>query len=327
MSSRRGTRLPLVTCGVLTAAFLATGPARAQETRDHDLPDLEEEVGYLDYVNWRLTLVNRFIGDADFGAFDASSNQPEARLRVEFPITRRIGVRFMTTGRALLYDFDGSPSSFVPGDPFDSLFSAGMRIQAAYLFDEDQTLFTDDERWALIVEGGARSSWEKGSRFDDGLREGGSIAAGYRLGDALELAAGISVASKLLDSGVSVGPLLEFDWRINQDWELKNYGLGLELSRRLGEQIKVFARARAEGSSYRLADRGGTIGKGALRVRQVPAALGVTWRPFDFFSIQLQAGAIAYHKLKLRNENDDEVGSVTADGPSPYVTLRFDVRQ
>jgi hypothetical protein len=324
MLSRSGVRLAGLYAALAALALPAT--VGAQETREHELPDLEEEVGYLDYVKLRLTLANRFVGNADFGAFEATSNQPEGRLRVDFPVTHNLGMRLMGTFRALIYDFDGDHSAFLPGDPFDALLSAGLRLQAAYLFDEDQTLFSDDERWALVVQGGARSAWEQGSRMDDGLRGGGSIAAGYRLGDTLEIAAGVSVGSRVLRSGVAVGPLIEFDWRINEDWKLKSYGLGLQVERRLGEQLVVFARARSEGSSYRLADRDGALGKGALSVRQVPAALGLRWRPLDFLSIQIQLGAIAYNKMKLRNSNDDTVGSVTASGPSPYATLRFDVR-
>jgi len=313
---------------LLTVALLlpAVG-AWAQEVREHELPDLEEDVGTLDHVKLRLTLANRFVGSADFGSFDATSNQPEGRLRVDFPVTKNAAVRVMATGRALLYDFDGSTDGFGSGDdPFDGLYSAGLRLQAGYLFDEGRTLFSDDERWGLVVQGGARSSWEGGSNAADGLRGGGSLAAGYRLGDTLEVVAGFTLGNRLTRGGVAVGPLLEFDWRINDAWKLRSYGLGLQLERRLGERFTVFARARLEGSRYRLADRGGEVGKGTLSVRQLPAALGVDWRIWRALKFRLLAGAIAYHRLQLRNENHDDMGRVTADGASPYVTLRIDLR-
>jgi hypothetical protein len=314
-------------CVIAFLLLLASGAARAQETREHELLDLEEDVGVLEHMKLRLTLANRFVGSADFGAFDASSNQPEGRLRLEVPVARNAIVRLMATGRALLYDFDGSTAGFGSGDePFERLYSAGLRLQAGYLFDEGQTLFRDDERWAVVVQGGANSSWEGGSDIADGIRGGGSIAAGYRIGDWLEIAAGVSLGSRLSRGGIGVSPLLEFDWQISDAWKLKSYGLGLQLERSLGERFTVFARARAEGSKYRLDDRGGTIGKGTLSVRQVPAALGVDWRISRFAKIRLLAGAIAYHRLRLRDENRTRIGQVTADGPSPYVTLRIDLR-
>lgn len=309
---------------VLLAVAASAG---AQETRDHELPDLEEEIGALDHLKLRLTLANRFVGSADFGRFDATSNQPEGRLRLDMPVSRNAALRLMASGRALFYDFDGPTADFGSGqDPFGNLFAAGLRLQGAYLFDEGQTLFRDDERWAVIAQGGARSSWEGGSNVIDGLRGGGSLAAGYRIGDWLEIAAGVSLGNRILRNGLRVAPLIEFDWRISDNWKLKSYGLGLQLERRLGKRFTVFARARAEGSRYRLADRGGEIGKGAIGVRQVPAALGVDWRIVRMLRIRLLAGAIAYHRLQLRDEDNDKIGQVTADGPSPYVTLRIDLR-
>jgi hypothetical protein len=314
-------------CSIAFLLVLAAGAARAQETREHELPDLEDEVGILDHMKLRLTLANRFVGSADFGAFDASSNQPEGRLRLDVPVARNAIVRLMATGRALLYDFDGPTAAFASGDdPFAGLYSVGLRLQAAYLFDERPTLFHDDERWAVVVQGGALSRWEGGSDVADGLRGGGSIAAGYRIGEWLEIAAGVTLGSRLNRSGVGVSPLLEFDWRISDTWKLKSYGLGLQLERSLGERFTVFARARAEGSTFRLEDRGGTVGKGTLSVRQVPAALGIDWRIARFLKIRLLAGAIAYHRLRLRDEDRNRIGHVTADGASPYVTLRIDLR-
>ena len=61
------------------ALLLVVGSARAQETREHELPNLEEEIDALDDVKVRLTLANRFVGNADFGTFEATSNQPEGR--------------------------------------------------------------------------------------------------------------------------------------------------------------------------------------------------------------------------------------------------------
>lgn len=301
--------------------------ANAQETREHELPSLEEDVGISEHMKLRMTFSDRFVGSADFGTFEASSNQPEGRLRLEVPVARNAIVRLMATGRALLYDFDGTTTGFGSGgDPFSGLYSAGLRLQAGYLFDEGRTLFRDDERWALVVQGGARTSWEGGSDVTDGLRGGGSIAAGYRIGDWLEIVAGVSLGSRLTRGGVGVSPLLEFDWRISKVWKLKSYGLGLQLERKLGERFTVFARARSEGSRYRLADRGGTVGKGSLRVRQVPAALGIDWRIARVAKLRLLAGAIAYHRLRLRDKDGHRIGHVTANGPSPYVTLRFDIR-
>jgi len=312
---------------IALAVLALPGSAEAQETRANELPSLDDDVGVLDRMKLRLTLANRFVGSAKFGDFDTTSNQPEGRLRLELPVARRTLLRVMATGRALLYDFDGPTTTFADGDePFDDLYSTGLRLQAAHLLPEGLTLFSDDERWAMVAQAGTRSSWEGGSKFVDGLRGGGSLAVGYRLGDRLEVVAGVSLASRLTKRGVAVGPLLEFDWRINEAWKLKSYGLGLQLERRLGERFTIFGRARLENSRYRLADRGGDVGKGTLSVRQLPAGLGVDWRIARALRIRLLAGAIAVHRLRLRDDDGQRVGSISADGASPYVSLRIDLR-
>jgi hypothetical protein len=300
-----------------------------QETREHDLTDLEREPGVFKYVKLRLKLANRFIGMADFGSFEANSYQPEGRLALTVPVAENAGVRLLATGRVILYDFDGASdlTGESPGseDPFGSLNSWTLRLQGAYLLDEDATLFSDEERWSIVGDVFGKARWESGSDISDALSMGGSLALGYKLGERLEVAAGLSIGSRLTKSGVGISPLIEVDWRINDDWRLRSYGLGLQVERSLTESLSLFARARLEGTSYRLEDRGGTLGKGRIQVRQLPAGLGLRWNLARRFRLTATLGAVAYHRLRVKNEDDDIIGTATAD-PSPYVTVRFDLR-
>jgi hypothetical protein len=301
----------------------------AQETRGSEFPDLEEEPGVLDYVKLRLTLAERYIGDTDFGAFSTTSHQPEGRLRLTVPLAKNAAFRLMGGGRALLYDFDGPTDFFELGtesdEPFGNLYSWGIRGQIGYLLDEHWTLFSDDERWALLLEGGAKSSWESGSDMQDGLRGGGSIGVGYRFANRLELAVGFSIRTQLLDGGVGVGPLFEFDWRISERWKLKSYGTGLQLEFDVSEDLTVRTRARIESSSFRLDERPGGVGKGSLRVRQLPVGLGVQWRPWDFLRLRIIAGAMTLNNLRVKNEDGDVLGS-SSSNVAPYFSVRVDLR-
>lgn len=325
--------LRTATAGGVVAALLWLGVpvplARGQETRSNEFPTLEKEPGLLEQVRLSLTLASRFVGDADFGSFEARSTQPEARLRVSAPLSETTAVRLMATGLAYLYEFDGPSNLFgsgpSSGQPFDDLYRWDVRLQAAQLLDEDWTLFSKDERWAVLLQGGVGSSWEAGSHMDDGLVGGGSIAAGYRLGDRLEVAVGLSLGNRLLHGGVKVGPLLEFDWRIDDDWKLSSYGLGLQLERRLGERLVLLTRARLESASFRLADRGDELGKGLLGTRQLPVGVGLRWRPFRFLRVSGLVGVVAYQRLRIKDGDDHTVGKATAD-PAPYGSLRIDLR-
>ncbi len=310
---------------------LASGTALAQETREYDLPNLEEspvERSIADLVKVRLKASNRFVGMADFGSYRANSYQPEGRLKITVPVAKNAGLRLMGTGRVLHYDFDGGDADLGIGSrsdgPFDDLYSWTARLQGAYLLDEELTIFSKRERWSLIADSFVRSRWEHGASMSDGISGGGGLAVGYKLGKTLELAAGVSVRSRLR-GGIRVQPLVEFDWRIDEKWKLSSQGLGLQLERRLDERFTLFTRARWESSTFRLDQRGGSIGRPNLRIRQLPAGLGAWWNVGRHLRLTGLAGVMALHELRVKDKSGREIDTDSAD-PSPYFLVRFDFR-
>jgi hypothetical protein len=325
---RRGAPLASAHLALALLALAWAPSAPAQETREHELTNLEREVSLRELVKLRFTAANRFIGVADFGDYKANSYQPEARLRLTVPLARNLGIRLMGTGRLLRYDFDedGADLGFTGDDgPFGDLYHWSTRVQSAYFFDDDWTLFTERERWAFISEAAVQSNWEESAQMSDGLTAGGSLGVGYRLPGRLELVAGVTLRSKLRESGLNVGPLVEFEWRIDQNWRLRNEGLGLRVSRRLGERFNAFARARWEGESFRLADRGAAIGEGTLQIRQLPVGLGLEWDITRHVRLSVTGGVMAIHRLRVEDEDGNALDTDYAD-PSPYLVLRFDLR-
>jgi hypothetical protein len=307
-------------------ALLAVWPAAAQETRESDFTELERQPGLLEHVRVRATADNRFVGPADFGAFEATSNQPEARLRVDVPVTKNAGFRLQGTGRMILYDFtgDSSLSGSPPGEaPFRDLYSWDTRLQGAYLLDEDFTLISEDERWALLAQAGVGADWEESSSMNESLRPNGGVALGYRWRNRLEVAVGVTVGEDLLDGGVNVGPLVEFDWRITDAWTVRSHGLGLQVERRINESWKVYAQGRLEGRSFRLADRGPGIGKGALHLDQLPVGIGAQWKT-GHLRVRALIGGMFLQEIQIEDEDGSRVDRERAP-PSPYVTLRFDL--
>jgi hypothetical protein len=322
-------------CTLLAAVALSgllPVEAHAQETREYDLPDLEqtvrEEPSLEDLIKVRLKASNRFVGPADFGAYSATSYQPEFRAKVTAPVAENAGIRLMGTGRILHYDFDGSGADLGIGStsdgPFDDLYAWTARLQGAYLLDEDWTLFSDRERWSLLMDSFVRASWEKGADMGDALGGGGSLAVGYRLGKKLELAVGATLRTKLRTGNLSFSPLAEIDWRINRNWKVTTQGLGLQVERRLGERFTLFTRARLESSSYLLGHRSDGVGDTYLRIRQLPAGLGLWWNVGRHLRVTTLGGAMAMHRLRVYDDNH-EIDSDSAD-PSPYFLIRFDLR-
>jgi hypothetical protein len=185
-------------------------------------------------------------------------------------------------------------------------------------------LISEDERWALLAQAGVGADWEESSSMDESLRPKGGVALGYRWRDRLEVAAGITLGQDLLDGGFKVGPLVEFDWRITDDWTVRSHGIGLQIERRLGETWRVFAQGRLEGRSFRLADRGPGIGRGALQLDQLAVGIGAQWK-FGHLRVRALVGGMFLQQIEIEDENGDRVDRESAP-PSPYVTLRFDLR-
>jgi hypothetical protein len=311
-------------------ALAAALPAQGQEAGERDFAGLPTAAAYLEHVRMRLQLVNRFVAPSDFGRFDASYNRPEGRFVIELPVNQNAVARILGTGHVLAWDFDGSSDLFGVGEtsdaPFDDLDAWTLRVQGGYLLPERSAVFAAHERWGILAEGWGRSSWEAGSDMEEGLRGGGALAFGYLIPDRLELAVGVSVGTKLLGSGVSASPVVELKWRIDDQWTLRNSGLGAEIEYDVNDRFALFARGRYEGGGYRLGPRGDGIGRGAVQLRQVPAGIGFRWKPLRHVRLTTFAGVMAYHQIEVRSGSDHRLGKVTGD-PAPMVSLRIDLRR
>ena len=160
--------------------------------------------------------------------------------------------------------------------------------------------------------------------MDESLRPNGGMALGYRWRDRLELAVGVTLGERLLDGGLNVGPLVEFDWRITDAWTVRSHGLGLHVERRINDAWAVYAQGRIEGRSFRLADRGPGIGKGALHLDQLPAGIGAQWKG-RHLRVRGLIGGMFRQRIEIEDEDGSRVDRERAP-PSLYVTLRFDLR-
>jgi hypothetical protein len=315
----------------LASSGLAAG-ADEQETKERDFPGLAreaEKANVLDRAEMRFNVNSSFVPGGDFGSFSADLYRPAARFKITLPVARSAVARLAASTHADVYDFEGISDLFetgpTRGDPFEELHAVTVRLQGAYLLEDCCTLFSDREHWALLGEGFWRGRWEAGSEISDGHNGGATLALGYLLPGSLELALGIQISSKLLESGVSVSPVFDLDWKINDRWRLGNYGAGLRVEYRPRRGLVLFAQSRLKSRSYRLDDRGGTIGKASVRSREIPVGIGVRWDALDVLRVTVTAGVMAYYELRIQDEDRNTLGRETAD-PAPYLELRFDLR-
>jgi hypothetical protein len=278
---------------------------------------------------FRLRGNARFVPHSDFGEFETTYYQPGGRFKLTVPVSTNAALRLLVRGHAAIFDFhDVETDLFGPvssSDPFDDLYNTTFRLQGGYQLPTEASLLHDDERWSFVGEGFVKARWEAGASFGDGVDGGGALAVGYKIGDWLELALGASIQTRMLKSSVSVSPVFEAKWRFADHWTIASRGRGAEIEYSFREGLAAFVTGRMEGNSYRLADRGGAIGQGRLKQRQIPVALGVRWDFVDYMRLTATAGAMAYQRIKIQNENRDTVSKVTADA-TPYFEIRFDLR-
>jgi Na+-transporting methylmalonyl-CoA/oxaloacetate decarboxylase gamma subunit len=302
----------------------ANGPEAAEGAGEAGKPSA------LDHSGVRFKLESRFVPAGDFGSFSADLYRPATKLEVRFPVARNAILSLAGSAHADVYDFDGTSDLFktgpTAGDPFERLNATTVRLRGFYVFEPSRTFFAERELWALVGEGFWRGRWEEGSDISDGNNAGAMLAAAYGLPGRFQLALGFKLSSKLLGSGVRASPVAHLDWRISDRWRLRNYGAGLRVDYRVTPDVVLFARSRFKSRRFRLDDRGGGIGKGSVRSRQVPAGIGVRWDALDSLRVTVLAGVMAYHQLRIEDEDENTLGTATAD-PAAFFQLRFDLRR
>ncbi len=329
-NSRARLLLPIV--GLLVAALPGAGVAQDEYEQApdlHALEDLPSEAPGRDIpVDIRLRSATRFVVDSDFGAADADLYRPRGSLRVAFPLSKRAAMRFRFNGGAALYDFDGThnlfgrnPDSDPPGAPFDphafdNLYMGSLATEAAYRVNDT---------WGLFAQAFVTSNWEDGASFGDAISGGGGLAIGFRIPDRFDLILGAGLKSRLDRRNPRPYPLIDLEWNIDDHWRLRSHGQGLALEYAIDDDLSVFVRGRLESRRYRLDVRPGPASRGTVRDRQIPVGLGFRWAARRHFSVRVVAGVMAYHQLKVRDDNRNTIASVSAD-PAPFFEVLIDLR-
>ena len=282
------------------------------------------QVQYRDAV--RLRVQAHMAPPSDFGSADIGVYSPDVRLRVTVPLSERGVLQFTGRGGSSQYTFSGSTDWFGQGpttsDPVDGLYSVMFALQGAYRLNDGRYLFVEGESWSVLGGAFGRSRWE-GSDIADGWTGGGTVGLGYQ-SRRLRIALGVSVESKLTNSGASVGPVASIRWDPTKRITLRNRGTGGQIEYRLSRPLKLFATGYVTGRRYRLSDRPDVLGAPTLRDRQVLAGVGFEWRPARRFVLNLEGGVVASHEIKVRSDGVT-LSSTTAD-PSGYLAIRIAVR-
>ena len=277
----------------------------------------------------RLNFQSRFYPDADVGDGHVSLYQPDLRVRMNIPVSRRAIVRLSAKTGMSSYQFRGGPifvngGTDLVGKSID-LYRSRVTLQGAMrLNDEGGWWLDESETWALLATVGADSSWESGA-FHDALRVGSGLAVGYEIDDKLRLAVG-AIVGLTPDSGdVQVGPLATIRWNVTDRITLRDRSLGLQLEYQWSPRLEVFVSGFRNSDSFLLDDITGYGDEVSLRDRQWLVGTGFEWKLGRYLRLNAELGGVVRRRIRI---SDADLGTLASESASPgaYFDVRLEVR-
>lgn len=316
--------------GLTLLAILVSSPARATNV-DDKIEEIEEAIETNSdetiVFDWRTSPWIRFrlggnaIPDANFGSADVTSTRVTATVKALIPASERLAFRAVVRSGAAFYDFDGDKrfldTGRTSGDPFDELIETVFSVGSRYRVNDS---------WAVLTRTFLTSRHEEGASFGSGIQAGGMIAAGYNWRDRISLVVGVGLGSRMTESGVTLSPVFQGTWQINERLELAVDGFQGRLTGKLNEAFRLSAFGGVSGKRYRLKDREGAIGKGSIRDRRKLIGLRGNWRINPRWRLRTELGTILDQTLKVEDSDGDTFDTSHSDGLDFFGSLRVEYR-
>ncbi len=235
------------------------------------------------------------------------------RVKPKIPLTLSFGYRYDG------YDFSGPATPTFPADPWTHIHSPRLSLP----------LFVPiSQRWFALAILTARSTFESGARFEDGITGGGIFGVSYKVNNCLSVGPGIGVITELEDDP-SIFPFLLIDWKIRRNLTLKTgqgvgatQGPGLFLEYAPNRCWTLSAGGRFERLRFRLDDRGvapGGIGEDSSWA----AVASAEWKPTRRLALVATLGASFGGRLAIETANGTGLFKKNYD---PSVLAGFGIR-
>jgi len=267
-----------------------------------------------------VRLSSDYVGPATLnGGAKASFYQVGFQAQIPFPIARElsgnVGLGIENRG----YHFSQF-GSFLPGfeSPLNQAVAARIAPGLAYRLND---------RWRLFAGGSWMYSGVLGSLVSEASLWGGAAGAFYQVTPNLTLVGGFGFTERF-DAAKLYVPILGFNWRINEQWQLvggdvantiNGPTLGAQVSYRLNDQWSLFGIGGYEGTFTRL-DDSSSIPDGSLRYRSAAALLGFEYEFVPGLVVRVYGGARLAQQYTFRDQEGIDVADDTT-GTSPSVGL------
>lgn len=259
---------------------------------------------------------HRFETDLDDGGeFEMDSFR--VALGTETDLTENL-----TWDNYLPYDFNSYDFSPKGAYTWEDIHTFGLISLLKYSLDRQKHVYAG---------GVFRLAAEDGADFGDAVGGGGIAGFLYVHSPRLIYGFGLGVLSQLEDDTV-VMPFPTLDWRFGEGWKLAagfselaaSFGLGLELSRQLGEAWNLAGGVLLQGHRFRLDDKGPNP-DGVGEVSSVPLYAQLTWSPRPAVQIEAVAGGAMAGEMRVEDKRGRKIGDDDYD-PSLMLGLRMLLR-
>ncbi len=256
----------------------------------------------------------------DGGEFNVTRVHPGISATYEFnpdlKVDVDLGYEFSS------YDFSGS-TGFGGLDPWEDIHSLRIGTRFTYRLDEQWSLFGGPV-FTLAAEDGAD--------LGDGFAPAGLVGATYRFSDTLTLGGGLLVVGEIEDD-VQVFPALIVNWKINDQWTLRNsradfgsgaFGGGLEAAWAFAEDWEVSFGVGYQWRQFKL-DDSGVAPDGVGIDSSVPIYADLTWSINPTTSLNFMAAVAVNGELELQDSGGNTISEQDYD-PAALIGARVAIK-
>jgi len=312
----------LASAALALAARLAAPEASRAEDAGAQSPSAPRDASWQDGLRFRVGFEGA--PDVAFRGADVSWLRATGRLALEGPVSERWGAS-VSLDAEWLSPRANADASFLPqtaggGEALRDLFESNLRIGARRAIRE---------RWTLGGEVYLTTKLEPGAELGHSLKGGTVLALGYQPSEALDLAAGVKLGSRLDQSGVYGWPVLRVHWQATDRLALELHNANLRLAYALRDHIELLGFGTLRADRYRLERRevgALAVQPGTIGVRDATVGVGLRWDANEHLGVAATVGAVVWQRLLVNDAEADRVESRSARGAAPAASLRLQAR-
>ena len=265
--------------------------------------------------------IHQFDTDIDDGGeFNVTRVHPGISATYEFNPDLKLDAAFGYEFSS--YDFSGT-AGFGALDAWEDIHSIRFSARFTYRLDE---------QWSLFGGPVFTLSAEDGADLGDGFAPGGLVGATYRFSDELTLGGGLFVVSEIEDD-VAVFPTIIVNWKINDEWTLRNsqadfgpgsLGGGLEAAWAFAADFEVAFGVGYQWRQFKL-DDSGVAPDGVGIDSSVPIYADLTWSINPTTSLNFMAAVAVNGELELQDSGGNTISEQDYD-PAALIGARVAIK-